>query len=254
MFLSVIAIFFQGCILFRVTRVESNGDTPPVYELTGDISFRSTGNVNIAKKEFFPASFMIEASGKVIYIDPVAIDTGKTADYIFITHPHIDHLSKPDLEKIIDDETLIIGPRTVAGKLSKYNVKQVAPGDEFDLEDIRVEVVPAYNLAPVFLWFKAHSEKELNAGYVLTMGEIRLYHPGDSDFIPEMSELKDITVMLVPLCGDNLTMDVESGADAVNTIRPKIAVPMHYETGQNVVERFSGLVSHGIEIVSLEIP
>ena len=40
---------------------------------------------------------MIEASKKVIYIDPLLIDDPKPADYILITHAHPDHFSLTDI-------------------------------------------------------------------------------------------------------------------------------------------------------------
>ena len=56
--------------------------------------------------------------------------------------------------------------------------------------------------------------------------EKRVYHAGDTDFIDEMKEIKDIDLLLVP-SGGTYTMDNPEAADATIEINPKQAVPMH---------------------------
>ena len=69
-----------------------------------------------------------------------------------------------------------------------------------------------------------------NIGFILTLDNgIRIYHAGDTDYIPEMTEIKNIKLALIPIGGDNLTMNEEEAAMIVNQIKPEIAVPMHYE-------------------------
>jgi L-ascorbate metabolism protein UlaG (beta-lactamase superfamily) len=55
---------------------------------------------------------------------------------------------------------------------------------------------------------------------------ISIYHAGGSDLIPEMTELGDVDVALVPI-GGKFTMDIDDAVEAVITINPKIAIPMH---------------------------
>ncbi|RLI40057.1 hypothetical protein DRO64_09630, partial [Candidatus Bathyarchaeota archaeon] len=52
------------------------------------------------------------------------------------------------------------------------------------------------------------------------------YHAGDTDFIPEMRELKDISLALLP-SGGTYTMDNEEAAEAAIAINPEVAIPMH---------------------------
>ena len=61
----------------------------------------------------------------------------------------------------------------------------------------------------------------------MTLDGKRIYHAGDTDFIPEMKNLKDIDVALLPVSG-TYVMTAEEAVDAANAIKPKIAVPMHY--------------------------
>jgi L-ascorbate metabolism protein UlaG (beta-lactamase superfamily) len=67
-------------------------------------------------------------------------------------------------------------------------------------------------------------------GYVVTLDGKRVYHTGDTALTLEMQLLRDrVDVMLVPI-GDNFTMGIEDAARAVEFVRPKFAVPMHYDT------------------------
>ena len=54
----------------------------------------------------------------------------------------------------------------------------------------------------------------------------RIYHSGDTDLIPEMKKIK-ADIALLPV-GGTYTMNPEEAAEAVRTINPEIAIPMHY--------------------------
>jgi L-ascorbate metabolism protein UlaG (beta-lactamase superfamily) len=168
------------------------------------------------------ASFMIEAGNKILYIDPYEIKISKPADYIFITHDHPDHLSLEDLRKIISKHTLIICTQASANKLKQYNLKIVKPGDVFTVGAMKCEAVPAYNNSKPF-----HPQKAGNAGYIIDIGGARIYHAGDTDFIPEMINMKNIDIAMVPI-GGFYTMEPKEAAKAIKAIKPKIAVPIHF--------------------------
>jgi L-ascorbate metabolism protein UlaG (beta-lactamase superfamily) len=70
--------------------------------------------------------------------------------------------------------------------------------------------------------------KGFGVGFLLKIGDKRIYHAGDTDLIPEMEKLAEvgIDVALLP-SGDTYTMDLEEAAEAVLMIKPKIAIPMH---------------------------
>ena len=175
-------------------------------------------------------SFLITYDGKRIYIDPYKIDGKGEADIVLITHEHFDHLSIEDLEKIVSGATQIIAAEQCKGKLEEWGKgvrRYVKPGDRLSLDDVKVEAVPAYNLTK----FKApgvvfHPKDAGGVGYVVEVKGVRIYHAGDTDFIPEMRELK-VDVALVPVSG-TFVMTADEAARAVNTFKPKVAIPMHY--------------------------
>jgi L-ascorbate metabolism protein UlaG (beta-lactamase superfamily) len=162
------------------------------------------------------ASFMLKGE-KTVYIDPFKIQAGQPADIILITHGHYDHCSAEDVRKITKKDTVIIGPPDCA-----CATRHLSPGEKLSIGPIVIEAVPAYNLKKDF-----HPKFNHWVGYIVTIGGKRIYHAGDTDFIPEMRDFKDIDIALLPV-GGTYTMTAEEAADAANSFKPKIAVPMHY--------------------------
>jgi len=178
------------------------------------------------------SGFLIKNS-KIIYIDPYQIkDNSEKADLIFITHSHHDHCSIPDIQKIVQDGTRIIMPADCQSKIARSTVpikmEIVEPGQELAIGDIKVSVLPAYNLDKHF-----HPKEELWVGYLIKMEDVLIYHAGDSDFIPEMQKLTGYKqpgkefVALLPV-GGRFTMSPEEAAEAAKLIKPTLAIPMHW--------------------------
>ncbi|OIO64175.1 Zn-dependent hydrolase [Candidatus Woesearchaeota archaeon CG1_02_33_12] len=162
---------------------------------------------------------------KVVYIDPYNIPPDEKADIILITHGHSDHCSIEDIKELIKDRTIILIPPDCQSKLSDLqgiDIHLVKPGKKIGAFGIIVEAVPAYNLNKNF-----HEKVNEWVGYIVNIAGKRIYHAGDTDFIPEMKELKEIDVALLPV-GGKYTMDAKAAAEAANAIKPKVAVPMHY--------------------------
>src|SRR5436309_10885821 len=65
------------------------------------------------------ASLMIQAGGKVLYIDPAQgkYDGLPQADYILITDIHGDHMAPALVQKLRKADTLILAPKAVADKV-----------------------------------------------------------------------------------------------------------------------------------------
>ena len=63
-------------------------------------------------------------------------------------------------------------------------------------------------------------------GFIISTSEVSIYHSGDIDLIPEMNDLK-ADIALLPVSGN--IMNVRHAISAVKIIKPKIAIPMHYD-------------------------
>ena len=82
-------------------------------------------------------------------------------------------------------------------------------------------------------------------GYVITLGDKRVYVAGDTENTPEMKELKEIYIAFLPM---NLpyTMTPEMVADAAKAFKPKILYPYHY--GQTDPQKLTDLLKDSKEI------
>lgn len=165
--------------------------------------------------------------GKVIYIDPYKIDKEyNDADFIFITHSHYDHFSEKDIIKVIKNNTTVIIPEELMKKVLKLGVSQeniipVEPNECEIFEDIKFETIPAYNINKPF-----HKKENGWVGYIIELKGIRYYIAGDTD-ITEENQKVQCDVAFIPVAG-TYTMDYKEAAKLVNTIKPKVAIPIHY--------------------------
>ena len=161
--------------------------------------------------------------GVVIYLDPFKIEKEMhDADIIFITHNHYDHYSKEDINKIIKEDTIIVAPKTTEKTIEKtQNGILVEPNKEYEIKEIKVKTVPAYNIDKQF-----HPKVNEWVGYILNIDNVNYYIAGDTDITPENKNVK-CDVAFIPV-GGTYTMDYKEAAELVNIIKPKIAVPTHY--------------------------
>ena len=181
---------------------------------------------------FGHSSFMVKdgkTGNNFYFIDPFDLkQTPKDkADAVFITHAHFDHFSPADLRRIIHERTAVYGVRGCEGSgLPAGQMTIVEPNKMFIAAGIRVKTIPAYNIKPERTSF--HPKENKWVGYIFEFNGGMVYHAGDTDFIPEMKELKDIDVAMLPI-GGSYTMDVKEAIEAANTINAKVTIPMHYK-------------------------
>jgi L-ascorbate metabolism protein UlaG (beta-lactamase superfamily) len=205
---------------------------------------------------FGHAAFRITTSaGKVLLIDPWLTNPvfarGKEelaaldhVDLILLTHGHGDHVG----------DAVEIGKRTGAKLVANFDLSAAMVsvfgypqaqagndttghiGGELSLLDgeVTVRFVPA--------WHGSSIQKEENAppvyagtptGLVVALrGGPTIYHTGDTDLFSDMAlvpRFDKIDVMLVCM-GDHFTMGPARAAQAVNLVKPRTVIPMHYGT------------------------
>jgi L-ascorbate metabolism protein UlaG (beta-lactamase superfamily) len=166
-------------------------------------------------------TFKIEGE-KVIYTDPFQVRKEDTADIILITHDHRDHCSPEDIKKVQGPDTIIVATPDCKGKLSG-DVRTMKPGDRITVGGVEIEAVPAYTTNKQF-----HLKESVWVGYIFTMDGQRIYLAGDTDYIPEMKTF-DVDIALLPVSG-TYVMTAEEAVMAALDIKPKIAIPMHYNS------------------------
>jgi L-ascorbate metabolism protein UlaG (beta-lactamase superfamily) len=192
------------------------------------------------------ASLMIQAGGKVLYIDPAqgSFDGMPQADYILITDIHGDHMAPEIVNKLKKAGTEIVAPQAVSEKVSGTSV--IAYGQTKKLGSFTVESVPAYNLTRGPAAGKLFHDKGRGCGYIVTYGGKRFYFSGDTEATPEMKALKNIDVAFVCM---NLpyTMTPEEAADGVRSFHPKVVYPYHYK-GSDTAAFKKALDGTGIDV------
>jgi len=220
-------------------------------------------NKTISELKLIPvehATAVLEWNDIVIYIDPVggaeAFDNKNPPDLILITDIHGDHFNLETLEALDTEKAKIMMPQAVADKMPEAFTPQIDVlnnGDTKERYGITVESIPMYNLREEALKFH---EKGRGNGYVLNMGDERIYFSGDTEDIPEMRALENIDKAFICM---NLpyTMTPESAADAVLEFKPKKVYPYHYRGNPDVsdVSKFKEIVNAGdsnIEVIQLD--
>lgn len=206
---------------------------------------------------FEHSTFQIKAGGRVIYFDPYNLKDSQilAADFIFITHEHFDHCSKKDLEKIASPKTVVVSSEDCAEQLKGLRVKEVilvGAGQTLEWQDLQVEAVPAYNIDKFrSAGLTYHPQNDGQVGYVMEISGIRIYYAGDTDKIPEMAQLKNIDVALLPVSG-TYVMTWREAAQAAKVIKPKLAIPMHYGSiigGLADARKFKEAANCAVEII-----
>jgi len=194
------------------------------------------GNDKIGIHFYGHSSLMFEYNGLTIYIDPVTQYADyrdlPQADYILITHEHGDHLDKQAIDSLMKSTTVIISNQACIDRLRKGTALDNSQTLMFD--SFSVEAVPAYNTTAGR--DKFHPKGRDN-GYILTLGESRIYIAGDTEDIPEMKDFKNIAVAFLPV-NQPYTMTPDQLLSAVKMISPGILYPYHFgNTDTGAMER-----------------
>ena len=181
------------------------------------------GNIEV----FIQNSIRIRSRVGVIYIDPFQMkEEPKDADFVLITHDHYDHFSPEDIGKVSKADTILVVPEKMAAKAREVSgmvgkIETVKPSVYREMGGLEFETVPAYNTLKPF-----HTKSAEWVGYILRIDGKRIFIAGDTDATKEAKAVK-CDIALVPI-GGTYTMDAKKAAELINTIRPDVAIPVHY--------------------------
>jgi L-ascorbate metabolism protein UlaG (beta-lactamase superfamily) len=185
------------------------------------------------------ACFLLEGDGKRLVIDPFL--TGNPAavikpdklpklDAVLLSHGHGDHLGDAVALAKRDKATIV-----ATAELASFCGDQGATAHAMHIGGAhqfpfgRVKLVPAFHGGQVD--GDATGKYTTNpCGVLVTLGGTTVYHTGDTGLTLEMQLLAGrVDVMLAPI-GDNYTMGIEDAVRAVEFVKPKVVIPMHYNT------------------------
>lgn len=162
---------------------------------------------------------------KVIYFDPYKIENDNhDADIIFITHNHYDHMDKESLEKVKNENTIIVAPKSMEDVVKEIRFKDyilLNPFDETTIGNINIKTIPAYNIGKPF-----HPRENNWLGYIVTISNVTYYVAGDTDAVKEIEDVK-CDIAFIPI-GGHFTMNVNEATELIKKMDVKTIIPIHY--------------------------
>jgi L-ascorbate metabolism protein UlaG (beta-lactamase superfamily) len=165
------------------------------------------------------ASFSLHHSPRIM-IDPWSVpSTDPKPDIILVSHEHYDHCSPADVNKLRHSETIVIASKGAA-QLLDGEVKVLRPWQVMNVGRVSIRAVPAYTLNG------DHPMDREDLGFVISADYTDLYYAGDTDFVPELRNLR-CDIAILPAQATEGVMDLNAASAFAEHIRPRYIVPSH---------------------------
>jgi len=192
------------------------------------------------------ATTLIQLDGVTLLTDPLLrrrtahllrisapIDPLPRLDAVLVSHVHWDHLDLRSLDRAGRDVTVVV-PRGVGKLLRKRgfaDVRELEEDDELAVGDVVVRATYADHKADR----GPFGIRAPSLGF-LVAGSKRVYFAGDTDVFDGMSDLApELDVALLPVAGWGPRvpaghMDAARATEALELLRPRVAIPIHWGT------------------------
>ena len=145
---------------------------------------------------------------------------------------------------------MLVCPKTIKDSLTNSGISEeftelVVPGDELEINGVKIQTIPSYNVGKQF-----HPKENQWVGYLVTMNEVTYYVAGDTDINEDVKKVH-CDVALLPV-GGTYTMTAEEAAELAEILQPKAAIPTHYGSVAGKAEDgqiFADLLKNKVEVI-----
>ncbi|MCX7780516.1 MAG: metal-dependent hydrolase [Negativicutes bacterium] len=179
------------------------------------------------------AVFALEKGDTTLIFDPylsgnpwkVAAAEEIDTDYILVSHAHQDHLG----------DTVAIAKRTGAMVVTTAELARMLKEQGVAVHPMGIGGKRAFDFGYVRVTPALHGSGIPGGeacGFVVSFFGVKVYFAGDTGLFGDMAllgQLEKIDYALLPI-GDNYTMGAEDAVLAVGMLKPKMVIPMHYNT------------------------
>jgi len=172
------------------------------------------------------SSVQIEHAGTVIQVDPWSLGDlshAKPADLILISDIPDHHLDPKAIQQLRKPGAPVV--ITASGKDKVPDGIVLANGASVTVAGVQVEAVPAYDIKP---GAPEHPKGKSN-GYVITLGDKRIYLMGVTECVPEARQMKNVDIAFVPMNIPPGRMTPADAAACAKAIKPKVVYVYHYD-------------------------
>jgi L-ascorbate metabolism protein UlaG (beta-lactamase superfamily) len=186
--------------------------------------------------------FSIQTDTANLLIDPYLSDNEAAdvapdqvaADYILVSHAHFDHLG----------DAVPIAQRTGATVISNLEIHNYMANQGVAAHAMHIGGARQFPFGKVKLTIAHHGSSFPDGsyggnpcGFLLWLEGKVIYFAGDTALTYDMTlyGAEGIDVAMLPV-GDNFTMGPEDAVKAVGFLQPKVAILMHYDTFESIVQ------------------
>jgi L-ascorbate metabolism protein UlaG (beta-lactamase superfamily) len=186
------------------------------------------------------SAFYIESGSFKALIDPfvsgnpkakVTADSFTDISHIFVTHGHGDHLG----------DTINIAKKNNSTVITNFEISLYLGDNDIATHAMHIGGRTKFDFGIVKMTPALHGSGIQTpsgvldggnpCGFIINIDGKTIYHAGDTGLTMDMKllEVENIDLAILPI-GGNFTMDVDDAVRAVEFIKPKKVIPIHYDT------------------------
>ena len=184
--------------------------------------------------------FLLETGTHRLIIDPFLTGNPKApltaeqvkCDFILISHGHGDHIG----------DAVALAKRNNATVIANYEIATYCAKQGAKSHGMHLGGAHQFSFGRVKLTIAHHGSGLQTdsgflylgnpAGFLINAGGKTIYHSGDTGLFMDMQligQMNNLDLALLPI-GDNFTMGVDDAVKAVEFLRPRVVIPLHYNT------------------------